>query len=54
MPRYMKPKMPSKLKGKQKELDLNKNNRLDTEDFAMLRIKKKGKKSRTAKAMGLA
>lgn len=46
--------MPSKLKGKQKQLDLNKNNRLDTEDFAMLRIKKKGKKSRTAKAMGLA
>ena len=50
----MKPKMPSKLKGKQKEVDLNTNNRLDTEDFAMLRIKKKGKKSRTAKAMGLA
>ena len=46
--------MPSKLKGKQKELDLNKNNKLDTEDFAMLKIKQKGKKSRTAKAMGLA
>jgi len=54
MPGYMKPKMPSKLKGKQKELDLNKNNKLDTEDFAMLKIKQKGKKSRTAKAMGLA
>lgn len=46
--------MKSKLKGKQKELDLNKNNRLDTQDFVMLKQKQKGKKSRTAKTMGYA
>ncbi len=46
--------MKSKLKGKQKELDLNKNNRLDTQDFVMLKEKQKGKKSRTAKTMGYA
>lgn len=54
MPGYMKPKMKSKLKGKQKELDLNKNNRLDREDFVMLRDKKRGKKSKIAKTMGYA
>ena len=54
MPGYMKPKMKSKLKGKQKELDLNKNNRLDTQDFVMLRDKKRGKKSKIAKTMGYA
>ena len=31
------------LKGKQKNIDMNKNNRIDAEDFALLKKKKEGK-----------
>jgi len=36
--------MTGKLKGKQKKIDANNNNKIDAQDFAMLRKKQKPKK----------
>ena len=39
------------LKGKQKNIDMNKNNRIDAEDFALLKKKKEGKVMKAKRGM---
>ena len=44
MPGYMmKPKKGKKVMGKRKKLDMDKDGKLTKKDFAMLRMKKKGR-----------